>query len=498
MLELPALLSLVGPVLGALSKGVELYKNVSTIFKGNETERLLGQLISEQRAVRAGFNQLNGNILYAPCIEGWIHTTGQAHPLNDMSQVRALLEPMQQELGGKIVSSGLIETPDRMRRAMIQDPREVLEDIHPAHSAVGPADRYKVPVLFLYQGQRYIGWQKPRVLEALFNCEFYDLPRLGASLPRIGNLGEPYGQTHGAATFHAPHVSSVTFSRDGRKALFGSMDGVLKLQNLDKGAELLMFNGRHKRCIRSVAISRDGRKALSGSLDQTLKLWDFDSGAVIHTFQGHTGAVGSVAISDNGSIALSGSQDGTVRLWNLHNFKETPRTLEGHNDHVFSVAISPDGGTALSGSRDKTLKRWDLANDKKKPRTFEGHEAPVYSVAISRVGRKALSGSLDQTLKLWDFDSGKVIHTFQGHRGAVESVTISDDGRIALSGGEDCTVRLWDLVTREELHTFRGHFGTIYSVAISADSGQALSCSHVDNTLRLWSLRLYLRASDRR
>ncbi|MGA9764183.1 MAG: hypothetical protein WCD20_08495 [Rhodomicrobium sp.] len=58
------------------------------------------------------------------------------------------------------------------------------------HLPVRQANPDKVPVLFVYQGVRYIGWQMRGALPVLFNCELRDLPGLGASLmPEV--LDEP-------------------------------------------------------------------------------------------------------------------------------------------------------------------------------------------------------------------------------------------------------------------------------------------------------------------
>jgi WD40 repeat protein len=73
----------------------------------------------------------------------------------------------------------------------------------------------------------------------------------------------------------------------------------------------------HAAAVSSVAIASNGRTAMSGSYDDILRLWDLASGENIHTFAGHTGAVTSVAIAPDRHTGLSGSQDMTLRLWDL-------------------------------------------------------------------------------------------------------------------------------------------------------------------------------------
>jgi hypothetical protein len=186
-----------------VSEAINIYKFGSTLAKGDDAERVLGAL----DRIHATVERLTDNILYAPGIEGLSPTAGTAHPLNGLREARALLEPVQAALGGEIVSSGLIETPDKMERAMIENPWAVLEDIRPQHLAVRQANPDKVPVLFVHQGVRYIGWQMRGALPVLFNCELADLPGLGASLtPEVaGTLHFPSIQANWPEPSPAPH-----------------------------------------------------------------------------------------------------------------------------------------------------------------------------------------------------------------------------------------------------------------------------------------------------
>ena len=174
MLGLGTILSIVGGV----SETVNVFKFVSTLAKGSDASRALGEL----SRIRAQVERLSDNILYAPAVEGLRDTAGAAHRLSGLREARELLEPVQMAVGGEILSSGLIGTPHKMERAMAANPWAVLEDIRPQHLAVRPANPDKVPVLFMLQGMHFIGWQMRGVLPVLFDCELHDLPGLGASL----------------------------------------------------------------------------------------------------------------------------------------------------------------------------------------------------------------------------------------------------------------------------------------------------------------------------
>jgi len=303
----------------------------------------------------------------------------------------------------------------------------------------------------------------------------------------IGLHGQPKNFSGGwlRRTFkgHTNTVMSVSIGPDGRWALSGSWDKMLRLWELSTGRCLRTFEGPGPAV--SVSISPDGRCALSGSLGGTLRLWELATGQCVRTFEGHTDSVPSVSISPDGRWALSGSWDNTLRLWELATGR-CVSTFIGHTNSVHSVSISPDGRWALSGSPDMPLRLWDLATGQC-VRTFEGHTGWVNSVSVSPDGRWALSGSDDKTLRLWELATGQCVRTFEGHTDSVYSVSISPDGRWALSGSRDNTLRLWDLATGQCVRTFEGHTERVTSVSISPDGRWALSGSW-DNTLQLWEL----------
>ena len=63
----------------------------------------------------------------------------------------------------------------------------------------------------------------------------------------------------------------------------------------------------HSGAVNSVCLSADGKYALSGSSDKMLKLWDVASGRCLETLEGHSESVTAVCLSADGQYALSGS-----------------------------------------------------------------------------------------------------------------------------------------------------------------------------------------------
>lgn len=283
---------------------------------------------------------------------------------------------------------------------------------------------------------------------------------------------------------HDSGVLALSLSPDGRYAVSGGHDHVMRVWDVESGRLTRTLAG-HKHIVDSAAFSYDGKRLLSSGWDRTLKLWSTETWRCLRTFEPYTDVFRSSSLSGDSRYALSGSQDGKLQLWEVKTGRLV-RTCTGHKKVAAAVALSYDGRHMLSASLDRTLKFWDVASGRC-IRTFTGHGDWVGSVCLDMTGRYVLSGGGDSTLKLWDVDTGNCLRTFVGHQDTVQSVCFSADARHALSGSNDRTMKLWEVETGRCLRTFVGHVDTVTVVSISRDGRHAISGS-VDKKLKLWVL----------
>jgi len=282
---------------------------------------------------------------------------------------------------------------------------------------------------------------------------------------------------------HTDEVNAVAMSTDGRRAISGSVDGTLRLWDLEGNAppRLLVESGS---VILAAALSADGRRAASSSA-RNLFVWYLEGERPHVVLRGHSNLIWGVALSADGRRAVSGSVDMTLRVWDLGG-SASPRVFEGHTGSVRAIALSADGRRAVSGSDDKTVRVWDLGGNAS-PRVFEGHTGSVCAIALSADGRRAVSGSEDNTLRVWDLEGNAPPRVLEGHTDGVCAVALSADGKRAVSGSHDNSVRVWDLGGNASPRVFEGHIGSVCAIALSADGRRAVSGS-ADNTLRVWDL----------
>jgi WD40 repeat protein len=285
-------------------------------------------------------------------------------------------------------------------------------------------------------------------------------------------------------TGHTDRVVGVSLSRDGRRALTGSMDGTARLWDVETGKEMRQLpniNGE----VRCVAMSSDGRYAAVGT-SQALLVWDTKEEKFL--INRHRGIISSVAFSADGRQVAATSGRNGMQIYKIEGDKlrSTSGVGNGGWGKVASIALSADGSLVFFPIEEGTVLIWGTEIGKHQVGAIH-KTGEVVSMACSPDGKYLAIGGADKVIRLWDATTGQVVRTFKGHRNQVTSVAYSGDGRRLLSGSDDKTVRLWDVRSGRELQSFSWHTGKVTSVALSADGRRAISGSD-DKTVRVWSV----------
>ena len=168
----------------------------------------------------------------------------------------------------------------------------------------------------------------------------------------------------------------------------------------------------HRGQVTSVAVSADGKTAVSGSLDQTVRLWNLEKGLERVLFKSHAGPVLAVVLSPDGKQVASASADGVILLWDATVAKDTFQTVEvpkatlkGHEGAVTALAYAADGKTLVSGGADKTIRFWDAVKGQEKQK-LTGITDQVTAATFAPDG-KTLASAAEQTVLLWTVAADK-------------------------------------------------------------------------------------------
>jgi WD40 repeat protein len=280
-------------------------------------------------------------------------------------------------------------------------------------------------------------------------------------------------------------VGGVAFQpTEGSMAI--ASDGVRVEQWRKTGPTLVRYGHRlpEKSYLSSIAYSWDGLKLVVGSYDHSATVFDAVDGTMLHTLQGHTGAIASVACSPGGFTA-TGSIDQTIRLWTADG--KPHETLTGHKSWVNSVAFL-NGATLVSGSSDGTIKLWDVTSGKC-TKTLDATKAEVRCVAVSRDGKRLAAGLRYGVTKIWD-TSNWTETVIEQNADDVWSVVFSKDGQqIVTAAGQwnrPTDLVFWDIASKKSVKTLR-HTGEVMSLALSPD-GKRLAAGGMDKAVSVWML----------
>jgi len=181
------------------------YSTVSGIWKTDKTENIenyLKQIVEDGIKIQREPERLSDHILYAQNFSSVQDVTkNKQQYIKDLRDVKEYLQPVQSAIGGTILSSAMIWTPERMQQAMNKSPWETLNDIRPIQAVYNPhPNPDMVPVLFEFDQQQYLGWQFNNILKTTFECEYNKL-----LIPNSNSEGSLINQSHGEGKMDYPN-----------------------------------------------------------------------------------------------------------------------------------------------------------------------------------------------------------------------------------------------------------------------------------------------------
>jgi WD40 repeat protein len=197
----------------------------------------------------------------------------------------------------------------------------------------------------------------------------------------------------------------------------------------------------------TVAISPDGKTAVSGGLDGVVKLWDAQAGRPLRTVLAISNApIRALAFSPDGSRIVIGAGDKLARIIRTGDWSVI-RKLEGHHGSVMAVAFSLDGRRVVTGSFDNTVIVWDAETGLPISKPMR-HRGPFwYAVTFSNDGRTVVTGCDDATARIWDITTSRPIGPMLPHDAALRTAVFTENDRQIITGTSTGTTYSWNVST---------------------------------------------------
>jgi len=180
---------------------------------------------------------------------------------------------------------------------------------------------------------------------------------------------------------HTGAINSLAFTADGKKVATASADGTVKLWDAQSGKDLATFKvsetkikkkdekGKESEVIEKgrpfnvVAFSPDGKRLAAGTLDGLLKLYDVEGQKELREVKADEG-IWALAFSPDGSKIATGGYARAIKVWDAASGKDV-QTIKAHLSTVTAIAFSPAAPQLASGSIDGLIKIWALQPEKK-------------------------------------------------------------------------------------------------------------------------------------
>jgi len=277
----------------------------------------------------------------------------------------------------------------------------------------------------------------------------------------------------------------------GQDLLLTANEKILRLWDSQRGNCIRGFPG-HSESIRAMDVSRDGSRAVSGSLDRGVRCWDMQSGECLQR----------VAVSRGGVIALHWLPD-SARVLALTNqyylcgldfdaaqevFQEAATgctwMVGSGGQVVVGGPVLPGRMMVVDARTGQVLRKpaqWKLSSE-------AGDSALLASAAATYgEGRYVVTASPEGNIHLWDVQEGRHLTRLLEVQAAVTHLAISADGLCLALALENGWVQLWDLEHRALCQVLEGPWGKLTGLAMASD-GYELYLLGADQVLRIWEM----------
>jgi WD40 repeat protein len=252
-------------------------------------------------------------------------------------------------------------------------------------------------------------------------------------------------------------ITSLVFSRDGRKLAAGLGSGAVALLDVANGREVQRLavyrapaDSFDASMVLDLAFSRDGKKLVTSTAFGSICIWDLASGEVRAVPRAKfTPDLARMALSPDGkTLAYNIDQDSAVFLWDMES-EEWQKYPLSSGEKIVSLAFNPDGRSLALGLANNTIQLWDMQGHQPLGAPLNGHRGEVIYLAFNPDGRRLASLDWEHTTIMWDLQADeRLLTTTDNGSDWVTDIALSADGRYLAAWSKvdySTNLNVWDL-----------------------------------------------------
>ncbi|MDE0683751.1 MAG: WD40 repeat domain-containing protein [Candidatus Poribacteria bacterium] len=306
---------------------------------------------------------------------------------------------------------------------------------------------------------------------------------------------------------HNDSIWILAFSKDGQNLASGSLDGTVRLWDMDLWSQRIKIAG-HTGGIKALAYTEDHRILACGAgLDGILRLWDAGTSSQLSILFDHAGVNKVVTFSSDGrTLASSGNEDRAIFLSDVTKILDSNldnsnflHSLKGNRDGITALALSspirdprlPAVPTKLtSGGRDARIHLLNVASGTELT-TFTGAESTITALTFDPDSKSLFSGEANGIVRMWNANTGIEQFNFRSSFNAITALAFSPFPRFLAIGDEMGKIQLVDIAEDREKPIVTQHTRKITSL-VFAEDGNTLFSGSEDGTILLWDIKAIL------
>lgn len=243
--------------------------------------------------------------------------------------------------------------------------------------------------------------------------------------------------------------SSLAIRDNGAQLLVADMDGGVVQIDVAADKAVRTFRG-HTGLVGRLGVSPDGKTLASGAWDGVVRLWDLDTGAERCPAADHAGRVTGIAFSADGKSMITGDGGGALLSWGRDG-KGRNRLAAG----AFVIDVEPTAdGSWWVACGDGVLRRCTAAGEVAATVKLEGDGLIGLDLAVIDGGKALLVGCTDGSVRRIDTAAtgAAAAKSWTGQHEAVAALVADANGEFVVSLGADGAIVIWDAAKGEAKH----------------------------------------------